>query len=861
MRGMSPEVGKELQRLFGEGTVAGMTDAQLIQRFVSQRDELAFSALVSRHGPMVLGVCRGVVGDEHEAEDAFQATFLVLARKARSLRVDDSLGGWLHRVGRRIAVETNRRSARRRKVEQGGHSIEVIAKTNDATRGDLVAALHEEIDRLPAKYRDPIVLCDLQSLTRDEVASRLGWPAGTVAGRLARARTLLRDRLTRRGLLAAAGALAAPRELSAAVPAQWAEKTASAALAYLSRDHAAVGTVSAAALSLAEGMLTMMRRKMLFKLACVLVPATIAVGVLSVAALADPGPKTTIAGRVSGPGEKPVEGVRVFYSRHDFAKPLGYILQEVTPDPDGQIRFEAPPVTEYRYGPQGMLWAYKPGSLVGTSPVNQGTNPPGVPTPLVVGPPAYTPFEVRDPEGKPVAGAKIEPRGVNLGLSVPDELAKLIGAETVTDAKGRAVLKSFLPDVVASVFVTAPGYGRQEFAFGRREVPTDVRVLSLLPTGRLKGRLTGDPELIRNHPLSVATSNAPRDSFRVFSYEFLTTDDEGRFEAELVTGPLSITGKRDITAPLYFKAEPGLTIEAGKTTEIELAPRKAVRLSGVVREKGTEKPLPGVEVGLTIRGVNTVTTDAEGRYAGLDFAGTTHLVSVVRIPEGYAPLLFVGSDLKFPTDLAEIEMPPIELSPAADIHGIVVDAAGKPVVGAEVTGYWAVNEGPLRHGDKEATVRSGLDGRFTIKQVNLDGAPTLVARHLGLRTPKPVRFRFGGEEPIRLQIDDSRVSSLDGRVVDPNGKPIAGTHVHLRHTTEYVGPGKNQVSKDELVDFSGVVILLTDADGRYRTPRQLDPETSYEAFASLPGFVTAHTDWIKGNAGSFADVTLVPESP
>ncbi len=190
---------RPIYRLFDEGTLVGSSDAELLERFVAGSDERAFEALVTRHGRSVQAVCRDVLRDPHDAEDAFQATFLILARKAGSLWVGNSLAAWLHRVARRVAVEANRQKARRRAVEKTGLDVNPAWSDASTSWGTLPQALHEEIDRLPEKYRTPIILCDLEELTRDEAAHQLGWPPGTVAGRLARARDLLRERLIRRG--------------------------------------------------------------------------------------------------------------------------------------------------------------------------------------------------------------------------------------------------------------------------------------------------------------------------------------------------------------------------------------------------------------------------------------------------------------------------------------------------------------------------------------------------------------------------------------------------------------------------------------------------------------------------------------
>ena len=196
---------RQLQTLYNIGTIGDLTDGQLLERFATDADELAelaFSALVERHEAMVWRVCLAIVRDEHEAEDAFQATFLVLVRKARSLWVRDSLGPWLHQVAWRTASYLRATSIRRRKHEQRCAQADAARYVEVGTPRDLDldAAVHEEVDRLPEKYRAPVVLCDLEGRTHQEAARFLGWPIGTVKSRQALGRGLIRDRLVRRGL-------------------------------------------------------------------------------------------------------------------------------------------------------------------------------------------------------------------------------------------------------------------------------------------------------------------------------------------------------------------------------------------------------------------------------------------------------------------------------------------------------------------------------------------------------------------------------------------------------------------------------------------------------------------------------------
>ncbi len=184
-----------------------LTDGQLLQSFIDRGDEGAFETLVHRHGAAVLGVCRRVLCHQQDAEDAFQATFLVLARKAASIVSQETVGNWLYGVAYRTARKAKVANARRRNREtQAATMLRQEHKTNEVWL-DLQPLLDRELHTLPAKYRSPIVLCDLEGKTRPEAARQLGWPEGTLSWRLASARSMLAKRLERRGVTLSAGAL------------------------------------------------------------------------------------------------------------------------------------------------------------------------------------------------------------------------------------------------------------------------------------------------------------------------------------------------------------------------------------------------------------------------------------------------------------------------------------------------------------------------------------------------------------------------------------------------------------------------------------------------------------------------------
>ncbi len=234
---------RDLRALFDVGSLAGLTDGQLLARFAaggSELAELAFGAIVDRHGPTLWRTCMQILRDPHSAEDAVQATFLVLARKGRSLWVCDSLGPWLHRVACRIAIRAKAEARRRAGAEQRAALLTRFER-HDAKLDDAGGIIHQEIDRLPERYRAAIILCDLEGRSYEEAARHLGCPLGTVKSRLARGREQLKLRLVRRGV--EPGALALALRPFAAIAITGSERWTS------SMPHAAVRSAKASAIS------------------------------------------------------------------------------------------------------------------------------------------------------------------------------------------------------------------------------------------------------------------------------------------------------------------------------------------------------------------------------------------------------------------------------------------------------------------------------------------------------------------------------------------------------------------------------------------------------------------------------------
>jgi RNA polymerase sigma factor (sigma-70 family) len=197
-----------LRKVCGAHVADDLTDAELLERFRKQRDETAFSVLVHRHGPMVLGVCRRILGDRHGAEDAFQAAFLVLVRRAGSISRTGSLPAWLQGVAQRVAIRARNQEMAQRQRERQYKPMPTTEPIDDLTWRELRTVLDQEIARLPEKYRAPLVLCHLEGKTYDQAARELGWTKTSLRRRLDEARELLRERLVRRGITMSAGALA-----------------------------------------------------------------------------------------------------------------------------------------------------------------------------------------------------------------------------------------------------------------------------------------------------------------------------------------------------------------------------------------------------------------------------------------------------------------------------------------------------------------------------------------------------------------------------------------------------------------------------------------------------------------------------
>jgi RNA polymerase sigma factor (sigma-70 family) len=286
---------------------AGLTDAQLLADYLSRRDEAALAALVRRHAPMVWGVCRRVLRNHHDAEDAFQATFLVLVRKAASIASPKLLANWLYGVAHQTALKARATAAKRRAKERQATVMPEPATIGPDLWNDVQPLLDQELSRLPDKYRVAIVLCDLEGKTRKEAARQLGVPEGTLAARVARGRVMLAKRLARHGLAvsgAALGAMLGQDAASAGVPTLVVSSAIKAASLFAAGQTAATGVISMQVAALTEGVLkTMLLNKLKVAVVVMLVLGGLGIGASTL-------PHGTVAAEPPSPASKSAVSTR-----------------------------------------------------------------------------------------------------------------------------------------------------------------------------------------------------------------------------------------------------------------------------------------------------------------------------------------------------------------------------------------------------------------------------------------------------------------------------------------------------------------------------------------------------------------------
>jgi RNA polymerase sigma factor (sigma-70 family) len=367
---MTPAVGDNLSSLLRRtlcaGARDGVPDEELLGQFVAQRDEAAFAALLRRHGPLVWGVCQRLLAHRQDAEDAFQTTFLVLARKAAAVGRRQLLANWLFGVARRAALNVRAGRSRRARQEQSRSDLPDVPAPGEMPWDDGRAVLDEELARLPEKYRLPLLLCGLEGRTHAEAGQWLGWPTGTVAGRLSRGRALLRARLLRRGVAAPAAASAAalaPDTAPAAVPPPLVAASVHGAAALVTAGPSTAAGVSPAVAALLRGVLRKMFLSRLLTTTALIAALTTALGGAGLLWQRAPSATSAFAPAGVAPGQFHLAAAAPSLAPPPAPKPAGKPALRLPADPKAVV-FRMERAVEGAPGPRVVLTIHADGRVV-----------------------------------------------------------------------------------------------------------------------------------------------------------------------------------------------------------------------------------------------------------------------------------------------------------------------------------------------------------------------------------------------------------------------------------------------------------------------------------------------------------------
>jgi RNA polymerase sigma factor (sigma-70 family) len=677
---------RQIHTLFRVGAAGGLTDHELLDQFLTGDEaEATFVVLIDRHGPMVRSLCRSLLGDHHEADDAFQATFLVLARRAGSIRDKQALASWLYGIAYRVCMRmrteaTRRRALARRLAQRARHE----ATTGTPSPADHIPELFEEVARLSDRYRAPIVLCYLEGQTHEQAARSLRCPLRTLQTRLLRAKAKLRTRLERRGLAPAIGLLTAgiaTAESSAAVapalPAALAESTAHAAAQFAATRAARIGpTVLGLANQALRGLfwsrlthaavliasLTLGLATTYFSLFAVEQKSSEPVKTISTAEAKPNQPVKTITGRVVDAQGRPIAGAQVWLPIK--SDETDQSTARATTDADGHytLAVREPWDKLPLHARHWSVWAHAKGHQIATANAYQALSAAQAgPVELTLGSATDTSFLVLGPDGRPLNGAVVEPYHIKTPVMYeipPRTMLPLLRA--VTDANGRALLPALRREGLLNVQVTSNAFGVQRMGLNQAlaqpttllgATPTIPQpgepnhaaepaepIIRLQAVGRIEGRIRASrPEWAAGVTVFVTTSSGPV-RFPGFvglegSASAVTRPDGSFVIPAIAAGQLEIVTRLDNALPARTRIPENLEVSAGQSTLVEIPLEKAVQVRGMVRVKDTGQPVAGVSVVISYGSV--VVSDAKGQFAAFVLPGDV-TTGIIALPDGYS---------------------------------------------------------------------------------------------------------------------------------------------------------------------------------------------------------------------------------
>lgn len=734
-------------------------DGSLLRRFRTEHDELAFAAIVSRHGPLVLGIARRLLGDSDGAQDVFQASFLVLARFASRFEDSPCVAGWLVQVARRTALQAQARAARRLRHESTATILshetdKTVAPDESVQRQELCSLLDAEIAKLPNKYRNPLVLCHLEGYTQDEAARRLGWPIGTLSGRLSRAKKYLQSRLLQKGYVPAIAASAfAIHAADANVSALLAQSTVLLA-ALTVRAPRSVPT--SAATALAQGAISSMVAAKYLRHAVAIVMMSFVFGgsiyalnfVSTQPSLNSQDKKngkseneeegSSVSGQVLDDQGKPVVGAKLCWWEYANSgaspKPRIFTVEGVSGS-KGHFHLNAPrhAIKSDINWRTDELWALAPGkSLAAVRAVldQEGEKQEGTNT-IRLEPSTNLAFVVKDPDGKLVQGAVVEPWYFTTPHAiqiVPEPFRQLL--RVVSDESGHVRMPAMPADRFHAVRVTTRQYGTQQLRLDGPGIPKGEREILLRPAGRIEGQIVWhDLSVMRGVKLHFSTQvlrpklepsgNASENRHRIIweteGIAEIATDSAGKFIIPAIAeGRVLIDVASSPNASALPRLPDMFQLEASETLSIEIPMERPVVVKGVVRTEDTKQPVACVEVhvgyGVNRQGASVV-TDMDGKYLARVLAGRVY-TQVIIIPKEInndytQPGVPWNENQEVISGAGEQELRPIELTPTKTITGKLIDKEGRPVANGQVMG----TKDSRRYGFS----RTDANGKFSLQ--------------------------------------------------------------------------------------------------------------------------------------------------
>jgi RNA polymerase sigma factor (sigma-70 family) len=860
--GTTPSLVRELGSLFDGDSVAGLTDRQLLERFNDRRDatgEIALAALVARHGPMVLHVCRQLLGDRHHAEDAFQAVFLVLARKARSIRDPDLLGNWLYGVALRTARKARVQLIRRRKHEEGdamsrpGVAIEPMVEPAEPAvlAREQAEILHREIDRLPSPFRLPVVLCYLEGLTLDEAARRLKCPAGTVRSRLARACAKLRRALTRRGVALSAAGLAAAlssRSAGASVSSTLRNITTKAAM-----NFAAGPAAAPAATALAQAVLrSMVIHKLIYAALTLAFLGAVAGGVRFIAQVPErqarkPDLRLTtensargrmfVVGRVLDPDGKPVPDALVlvyaaFKQVHDG--PFQFELSSTgVPQTDASGRFRLDAIrTSSSIHEETVAVAIAPGFGAGWVDLDPDADQPTAD--ITLRPEQVIQGRLFDIHGRPIRGVRISVETMGRLVRDPEgdpdddafEGPAFVGLGHVkdvpawphavlTDAEGRFNVRGTGRNLRVVLLIDDPRFALQRINVDTDGAPSSKPVVvAVKPARIIVGRvLAADTE----KPIANAVVTA-------FGGNFVETDVLGRFRARAESSDRYVLG---VFAPpgqpyLDVRTEEAEWPKGAIEHRVDLVLPRGVVIRGKVTEEGSGRPIPGTMLGYLSRpsrapqfeaGFGRARAGPDGSFELAVSPKSNHLIALgpsedyvlqeagERMIQEGGPggrRLYAHAFIAYDREAGgDARNVHVVLRRSSPVKGRVIDPKGQPVQEALMVSRILLMSSGLPSRSWQGDYHGHVrNARFELHGLATDRETTIIFLEPERKLGTVVNLSAKSGSGGPITVRLDPCGKAKARLVDPAGKPIAG------HRDPYligmvVTPGPSWLSRDQ----------------------------------------------------------------